>query len=90
MNYHNIKTLQYVTNCTRISERQYDRLFEGARKANKKEVNRLVRLHLPELYNELALHLYNPYNYHRTVTHLILSHSSIDYFLKFNYQPVII
>lgn len=57
--------------------------MEGAVRADKQHINRLVRRHLPELYHALALNYYNPYNYYRTKTHLILVHSSIEYFIKY-------
>jgi hypothetical protein len=67
--------------CENIRINKWDKLMEGATRANHKTINRLVKEHLPDLYNSLALEYYNPYNYFKTKTHLILVHSSIEYFL---------
>lgn len=56
----------------------------GAKKANKLKINNLIKKFLPEFYSQLSLNLPNPYNYFRTKTHLILVHSGIEYFFKFN------
>ena len=49
----------------------------------KKKLDNLVLEHLPDLYEGLALHLRNPYDYHKTDNHLILVHSMIEYFLRY-------
>lgn len=82
--YRDIHSLTYETNCVVIGVKEWDRLMEGAVRANHKKVNNLVKLLIPDLYEDLALELCNPYNYYRTKTHLVLVHSSIEYFLKIN------
>ena len=69
--------------CFSISNRRWTQLMEGATRANKKTINKLVKKHIPELYEGLCLKFYNPYDYLKTSTHLILVHSSIEYFLKY-------
>ena len=66
--------------CFSISNRRWRQLMEGATKANKKYIDRIVKKHIPELYEGLALGISN---YLKTSTHLILVHSSIEYFLKY-------
>lgn len=76
-------TLEYT--CVGISQRKWDKLMDGAVRADKQKINRLVKTHLPDLYENLCLDYYNPYNYYKTSTHLILVHSSIEYFLKMDF-----
>jgi hypothetical protein len=80
MNY-NVE-IEYECNCTNISLSTHNSLMRRSVKADKNKVNELVRKQLPNLYKELALEFYNPYDYGRTDTHLILVHSMIEYFLK--------
>ena len=88
--YNSINSLEYECNCTSISIANWDKLMKGALRADKYKTNRLVEKHLPYLFKSLALdqkslkdlNWYNPYNYYKTKTHLILVHSNIEYFLK--------
>ncbi len=68
--------------CCDISSHKWDRLMKGAKRMNKRTLNSLIKRELPELYHELALNYYNPYNYFQTNTHYILIHSCIEYFIK--------
>ena len=70
--------------CCDISLAQWDRWMAGATRADRRAVNRLVRRHLPELYQSLSLNLLNPYAYHKTRRHLILVHSGIEHFLRYS------
>jgi len=63
--------------------RLWEQLMEGAVRANKRAINSLVKKLLPDLYEDLALQLRNPYNYLRTKKHLILVHSAIEHFLLY-------
>jgi hypothetical protein len=67
--------------CADISLTKWERLMTGAKRMDKRKLNRLVKKELPELYEDLALNLYNPYEYYKTPTHYILVHSGIEYFL---------
>ena len=78
-----INYLEYETDCTITSKYTWDKLMKNKTVANTRIVNRLVKKHLPDLYNSLALNLCNPYQYYKTSTHLILVHSSIEYFLRY-------
>ena len=69
--------------CCDISLAQWERWMAGATRADKRTVNRLVRRHLPELYQSLSLNLPNPYAHHKTRRHLILVHSGIEHFLRY-------
>lgn len=75
--------LEYETNCTAISINKWEELMKGATRANKKIIERHVKTHLPDLYEELTLNFYNPYNYYKTREHLILVHSHIEHFIKY-------
>lgn len=58
------------------------KLLIGAVKANGKKIKNIIKIHLPELYEDLCLNLKNPYeiNSLRTKTHLIYCHSATEYF----------
>ena len=79
-----VNYLELDCTCVGIGTGKWDELMQGATHANHAQIDNLVKLHLPELYEELMLNLYNPYNYFKTETHLILVHSSIEYFLSYN------
>lgn len=83
MDYKKISKLTYYNNCTNVTKAEWDKLIYGAKRANKPKINTLVKKMLPDLYAEIGLNFYNPYNYFRTDTHLILVHSQIEYFLYF-------
>lgn len=69
--------------CTNINLAQWERWMAGATRADKRTINRLVRLHLPDLYESLRLDLRNPYNFYKTGRHLILVHSAVEFFLAY-------
>ena len=90
-NIYNISGLQLETTCVGITERKWDSLMENHTRADKYQINKLVKQYLPDLFISLGLNeqslknlsWYNPYDYYKTKTHFILVHSSIEYFLKF-------
>ena len=69
--------------CCDISLAQWERWMAGATRADHRQIDSLVRRHLPDLYEELSLNLWNPYHYFKTRRHLILVHSAIEYFLAY-------
>lgn len=79
---YNVKAIEYETSCTCINTSTWEQLMKGAVKANKREINRLVKRFEPTFYNMLALNFYNPYNYFRTGNHFVVVHSAIEYFFK--------
>ena len=79
-----VDSLELECSCVGIGINKWDELMEGTTRANHKIINRLVKKHLPDLFHSLGLEYYNPYNYHKTKTHLILVHSSIEYFLRYD------
>lgn len=62
-------------NCSNITQDKFDDLMKGAKRANKKFVNKI----LCNYFDKLNL---NPYPCYRTKTHIILVHSAIEYFFK--------
>ena len=71
--------------CCDIPLDKCERYMEGKTRANRRTLNALVHRHLPELWEMLALNLWNPYHYWKTAKHLILVHSGVEYFLR--YEP---
>ena len=82
--YSNIFKLNYETNCKTTSLEEWNELMKGATRANKRKINALVKKHLPQLFEDLALQFHNPYFYYKTQTHFILAHSAIEYFIRIN------
>ena len=74
--------LEYT--CETISLSKWERLMQGARKASYKNLVRLIKKEIPELYSSLSLDLYNPWenDCQQTKTHYILVHSAIEYFIR--------
>lgn len=60
--------------------------MEGTTKADGEQIRRLIKLHMPELYHDLLLEFYNPYEAKCVKKEglLVYVHSSIEYFLKYN------
>ena len=81
-NTYNVKAIEYETCCSCIDISTWKELMKGAVKANKREINRLVKRFEPTFYNMLALNFYNPYGYFRTKHHFVVVHSAIEYFFK--------
>jgi len=79
-----VNSLYLDCTCVGIDIERWDQLMERATKANKRTINNLVKRHLPDLYKALGLNYRNPYNYFKTKEHLVLVHSSIEYFLSYN------
>jgi hypothetical protein len=85
MDYKSIVVLKVEATCKSISMSLWDRLMEGAVRADHRAIDKLVRKLLPELYEALALNCYNLHHYFRTKRHLILVHSDIEYFILYSY-----
>lgn len=84
MKHYEVSGLKYQANCTSISQAKWNRLMKDSVKANGSQIRKLIKKFLPDLYEELALQYYNPYEHQckRTETHYIYVHSGIEYFLK--------
>jgi hypothetical protein len=78
-----VSSLWLENACSGIGLKQWEEQMNGSVRADKRRINALVRRHLPEMYQDLALNLYNPYRYFKTRSHLILVHSAIEYFLRY-------
>jgi len=84
INYKKVTLGHLEATCVGLGYGKWESLMKGAVRANFREVNRLVKRDLPELYHNLALNFYNPYNYYRTKRHIILVHSGIEHFITYN------
>jgi hypothetical protein len=85
VNHYDITSLELDCTCVGISQARWNQLMEGNVKANGASIRRLIKKHIPELHDQLALKYPNPYEWacKRTKTHFIYRHSGIEYFLKF-------
>lgn len=65
----------YDCNCTGISSSKWDKLMEGAVRADKKKLLKILG-QVDEYYN--------PYDFWRTKNHLVYVNSAIEHFYKIN------
>lgn len=81
-NIYNVRAVEFETCCFCISKFKWMQLMKGAKRADHKAVDRLVKRFEPSIYKMLALNFYNPYRYYRTENHFIVVHSATEYFFK--------
>lgn len=69
--------------CVSTSISEWERLMHGARKASYKNLLRIIKRDIPDLFRDLGLEFPNPYaeQCRQTTTHYILVHSAIEYFI---------
>lgn len=84
--YKRIYSLEVEATCVGISKYEWDKYMKDAVVANKRKINSLVSIFLPQLYRDLSLNLRNPYKYYMTNTHLILVHSGIEHFIRYEHR----
>ena len=80
--YNSITSVYLETTCVSTSIPEWDALMEGAVRACKATVHRILvknRCLTPE-----DVRYYNPYDYYRTDTHIIYVHSGIEHFYRIN------
>lgn len=80
--YNSIHCISLEATCVGIELDKWKELMEGAVRACKKTVNKL--LIEAEYLTSFEANLYNPYDYYRTDTHIIYVHSGIEHFYKIN------
>jgi len=75
--------MYYETNCTAVSIDEWNRLMKSARPCSYKRLVAKVKREIPELYQNLFLDCYNPWenDCKQTKTHYILVHSAIEHFI---------
>ena len=75
--------MYYETNCTCVTIDEWNQLMRGARKCSYKRLVSKIKRELPELYFDLCLNIYNPFESQcmQTKSHYILVHSAIEYFI---------
>ena len=80
-----VRQLEFYCTCEGISMNNFDKLMENTTKANGKQIRHLIKENLPDLYFELGLKFYNPYesNCVKKEGLLVYVHCGIQYFLKF-------
>lgn len=82
--YSRFNLINLEATCVSTSIWEWQQYMENAKRANKRKINSLIKRDLPDLYESLALHLPNPYNYFITDRHIVLVHSGIEYFITYN------
>lgn len=78
----------FECSCVGITSGKWDRLMQGARKADKKKVIKVALLagviDEDQAREETKRPYYNPYTHYVTKTHIIYVHSMIEHFIKVN------
>lgn len=83
MNWKRTRITGFKGTCVSNSATFVNTQLEKAVRADKRQINRLVREYFPESYHTFILGGYNPYNYYRNDTYLILVHSHIEHFFTY-------
>lgn len=70
--------------CANISLSQWKCLMKRKRKISYEWIKRKIKKGMPDLYKNLCLEFYNPWEdkTYSTKTHYILTHSAIEYFIR--------
>lgn len=70
--------------CADITLEQWDALMKGRRRMSYHSACRMIKKDLPELFSALSLHLNNPWkgDTYQTKTHIIITHSATEYFIR--------
>lgn len=76
--------IYYETNCTSVNIEEWNLLMKGARKCSYQRLVTKIKKELPDLYRDLCLEFYNPFEEQckQTKTHYILVHSAVEYFIR--------
>lgn len=76
--------MELECNCSQISIQEWERKMKGIRPISYKWLVAKIKKHLPLLYEDLCLNIYNPYENNCGVTdeYYILCHSAIEYFIR--------
>jgi len=90
--YDSISSLTLECTCEGIGINKWDKLMKNSVRADKYKIHKLLKVLCPENFNVLGFDLkplkelgwFNPYNYYKTRDHIIVVHSSIEYFFKIN------
>lgn len=74
----------YECCCADISCEEWEQKMQGIKPVNYRWLVNKIKKHLPWLYNDLALNLYNPWsdNCGKTKEHYILVSSATEYFIR--------
>ena len=81
-----VNSLECVATCVGITLREFDEFMSGTTKADGYQILRLIKKHLPDLYDSLNGDLYNPYidQCRKKKGLLVYVHSAIEYFLQYD------
>lgn len=76
--------------CTGITLTEWEKLMKGATRANKRLVTKIAALagviDNEQARREIKEPYFNPYNHLKTKTHVIYVHSSIEHFIRINFD----
>lgn len=72
--------------CASVSLPEWDAMMKGTTKANGRRIRKIIQKHLPEIYDELGLEFFNPYEKQAAKKPglLVYVHSGIEYFFTIN------
>ena len=81
-----VNYMDLISTCVSCDKNHWDEYMKGTTKADGKQIRRLIKKHLSELYDDLCLHYHNPYEHkcRKKKGLLIYVHSMIEYFIAYN------
>lgn len=76
--------VEFDGTCADIDIDEWERRMKGRRKFSYERMKKIIKSQYPEMYDELALDLYNPWHNdtYRTPGWLVLTHSATEYFFR--------
>lgn len=79
--------LYYEGCCAGFSTRKCDSLMKNRRRFSYKRLVSLIKKQYPDMYEELGLEFPNPWSSDtwKTPIHLIMNHSSVEYFFRYRF-----
>ena len=82
--YDDIPEIEFECTCVGITLDEFDRLMKGRKRYPYGKMLKAIKKTYPELYDDMGLQFPNPWSKdtYITPTHLIMTHSGIEYFFR--------
>lgn len=76
--------VEFDGTCADIDIEEWERRMKGRRKFSYDRMKKIIKSQYPDIYDYLALDLYNPWHNdtYRTPGWLVLTHSATEYFFR--------
>jgi len=78
-----VNSLRLVDTSFSITDWENSQYLSELYVADKNKIGRLIKKHLPGIYEVLGLEFHNPYKYYKKDDLLVVFHTSIQFYLKY-------